>query len=239
MSSPDTINVDMVLQLAKDLLSPSSQITSQEDEPTEPPLDKDNRIVEKINDTFTASAAYKDTAKIFPREIEMSRAGDKMAWVPGQMLGQADQQTKAPISVSKEFIHPGDHIDTRSSTSRVHQIIHERPPGVGAGWGEYDQFYEWQANGRTIDKDMVKPGNWENMKTDPLVFTDEDGNVEVVHYSDAHIEEIKSSTAGFVSLHTQLSNRDARNARQAAHRGHRNVRRSRGGSAGSETTGHW
>ncbi|EWG49216.1 hypothetical protein FVEG_08801 [Fusarium verticillioides 7600] len=62
-----------------------------------------NLMIELINDVFTASATYKDTAKIFPREIELSRAGDKMAWVEGQMLGEADEGTKAPISRSVHF----------------------------------------------------------------------------------------------------------------------------------------
>jgi hypothetical protein len=69
-----------------------------------------------INDVFTASVAFKNTAKIFPLEIELSRAGDKMAWVEGQMLGEADEETKAPISVPQDFIPPGDFTDTPMST---------------------------------------------------------------------------------------------------------------------------
>ncbi|KAF5707771.1 hypothetical protein FMUND_10920 [Fusarium mundagurra] len=95
--------------------------------PIIPPTARDPRKLELINDVFTASAAYKGTAKIFPRETELSRAGDKMAWVEGQMLGEADEKTKAPISASQDFIPPRDFTDTCSSGSRGHRIAHSPP----------------------------------------------------------------------------------------------------------------
>ncbi|KAH7154272.1 hypothetical protein DER46DRAFT_394097 [Fusarium sp. MPI-SDFR-AT-0072] len=163
-------------------------------------------MVEEINDVLTVDTPYKDTAKFFPREIELSRAGDNMAWVEGQILGEADKETKAPISVSQEFIFPGDHTDTRSSTSRGHQISHYRPEGVGAGWGGYDEFYEWQANGRAINKDWVKQDDpdWRNKTTAPLTAVDEDEQEEVVHYSDALVKRIQERTSELKTLHEKL-----------------------------------
>jgi hypothetical protein len=35
-----------------------------------------------------------------------------------------------------------------------------RPPIVGLNWGEYDQFHEWQAHGRSLDKNMPKQQQW-------------------------------------------------------------------------------
>ncbi|CAJ0541065.1 Ff.00g078640.m01.CDS01 [Fusarium sp. VM40] len=166
--------------------------------------------------------------KIFPHAIELSRVTDKMAWVPGQMLGEPDAETKAPISISQEFIFPGDNTDTRSSTSRGHQIHHKRPPGVGAGWGGYDEFYEWQGNGRTINKDWVKPGNWENSEASRITFSNDNGEVDVAHYTDAEIEKIQSKSANSRSLHTKLRNRGTGYVQQSARRGRGNVRGGKG-----------
>ncbi|KAF4436734.1 pre-mRNA-splicing factor ATP-dependent RNA helicase prp43 [Fusarium acutatum] len=55
--------------------------------PTVPPMDEDHRMVEEINDVLTPDVPYKDTANVIAREIELSRAGDKMAGVEGPMLG--------------------------------------------------------------------------------------------------------------------------------------------------------
>ncbi|KAF9769883.1 hypothetical protein IL306_012620 [Fusarium sp. DS 682] len=212
--------------------------------PTIPPTDRDARLIDKINDTFTASAAYKDTSRIFPREIELSRAGDKMAWVEGQMLGEADEETKAPISVSQEFIFPGDHTDSRSSTSRGHQIPHLRPPRVGAGWGWYDEFRQWQAHGRSINKDWVKEGDSQKTKTSPLAFTDDNGVTEVVCYSNDKVAKILSRTDKVESLHMKLESRDIGKThqtvrKQGARRGHGSVRGGRGGRGGRGTTSFW
>jgi hypothetical protein len=173
-------------------------------------MDRDPRVVEEINDVFTADAPYKYTAKIFSRATELSRAGDNMAWVEGQMLGEADKGTKAPISVSQEFIFPGDHTDARSSNSQGHQISHCRPEEIGAGWGGYDEFYEWQANGRAINKDWVKQGDpdWRNTKTAPLTLEDEDGEVEVVHYRDAEVSHTQETTSELRTLHEKLLGED-------------------------------
>ncbi|KAF4490401.1 hypothetical protein FAGAP_10828 [Fusarium agapanthi] len=177
------------------------------------------------------SDAYKDTAKIFPRAIELSRAGDKMAWVEGQMVGEVDQETKAPISVSQEFIHPGDFNDTRSSTSRGHRIAHSRPTGVGAGWGGYDEFYDWQSNGRAIKKEWVREGDpsWRNKTVAPLKFTGEDGKVEIVPYSDAAAARIQERTSELRTLHEKLEGQGIGGINQ---RGRGSNGRFRGGSRG-------
>ncbi|KAF4340107.1 hypothetical protein FBEOM_5967 [Fusarium beomiforme] len=217
--------------------------------PRIPPFDKDTRFTEKINDVFTASVAYKDTANIFRREIELSRAGDNAAWVEGQMLGEADPETKAPISVSKDFILPGHNTDTRSSTSRGHEIPHMRPPGEGAGWGGYDKFHAWQANGRSINKDWVDEGDWQEKKIAPLKFTDEEtGEVEIVPYSKENINDILERTANYKTLHEKLadsgktnqtvSNQGGRGG-QASVRGGRGGRRGRGGRGGRGATSFW
>lgn len=37
----------------------------------------------------------------------------------------------------------------------------ERPQGIGLGWGGYDKFHQWQADGRQIDPRDVEPYDWQ------------------------------------------------------------------------------
>ncbi|KAG7404847.1 hypothetical protein LZL87_006259 [Fusarium oxysporum] len=203
-------------------------------------MDRDPRMVEEINDVLTADAPYKDIAKIFARETELSHAGDKMAWVEGQMLGEADKETKAPISISEEFMFPGDHTDTRLSTSRGHLMGHYRPEGVGAGWGGYDEYYEWQANGQAINKDWVKQDDpdWRNKTTAPLIAVDEDGSEKVVYYSDNDVKLMHERPSELKTLQEKLWGEDTGEINritsdQRAFRGHVSVR------GGRMTTRFW
>ncbi|KAJ3544491.1 hypothetical protein NM208_g3020 [Fusarium decemcellulare] len=175
------------------------KILVERNRPTHPPYDRDSRTLARTNDTFTRTAPYEDTIKIFPREIELSRTGDNMAWVPGQMLGEKDENAKAPISYSNTFVAPGARTDCRSSTSRGHHIVHPRETGSGAGWGGHDKYYEWQANGRSIDKSWPQDRNWDDF-TQPLKFVGENGTVQEVHYSPDEVEKIHNKTAKFKTL---------------------------------------
>ncbi|KAF5534513.1 hypothetical protein FNAPI_12343 [Fusarium napiforme] len=209
------------------------------DRPKRAPHDKDIRPLEMINDVFTSSAPYKDTNKIFPNEIKLSRGGDKMAWTEGQMLGEADEETKAPVSSSEEFLSPGDHSDTRSSTSRGHVVRHRAPYGTGAGWGDYDRFYEWQANGRAIKKEWVKQGdpNWRHNMTKPIVIVDDEGKKEVIPYSASQVNYIEDTAKDYKTLHEKICPRSTRPAHQNApsRRGRGTNANFRGGWAGSRS----
>lgn len=37
----------------------------------------------------------------------------------------------------------------------------ERPQRIGLGWGGYDKFHQWQANGRQIDLHDVESYDWQ------------------------------------------------------------------------------
>ncbi|KAF5010299.1 hypothetical protein FDECE_3549 [Fusarium decemcellulare] len=139
----------------------------------------------------------------------MSRAADDMAWVPGQMLGEKDENAKAPISYSNTFIAPGARTDPRSSTSSGHHIVHTRQPGSGAGWGGYDEYYEWQANGRSIEKSWPQDRNLAD-PTEPLRFVGEDGSVQEVHYTPDEVEKIRNKTAKFKTLRQKFDMSEGR-----------------------------
>ncbi|KAF5534512.1 hypothetical protein FNAPI_12342 [Fusarium napiforme] len=58
----------------------------------------------------------------------------------------------------------------------------EKVDEIGAGWGGYDEFHDWQANDRSIKNEAVKEGdpNRRDQKLAPLKFEGEDGKVEIV-----------------------------------------------------------
>ncbi|POS70515.1 hypothetical protein DHEL01_v211089 [Diaporthe helianthi] len=51
--------------------------------------------------------------------------------------------------------------DLRTATNGGHVPIKKRPQDIGLGWGGYDDFHQWQANGRKINPDDVKDDQWQ------------------------------------------------------------------------------
>ncbi|KAF4472304.1 hypothetical protein FALBO_776 [Fusarium albosuccineum] len=95
---------------------------------------------------------------LFADAIAISERCDKIIWKPGTQLGKDDIRAKAPTVFS-----PPGTLDPNlpSLTSRGHQPRYQRPEYVGAGWGGYDMFHEWQLSGRDPPKEWVKEGQWE------------------------------------------------------------------------------
>lgn len=92
--------------------------------------------------------------RFFPVGFDiMMNAG--VDYKPGDFQGNtpSGRDNKDNISRIKHFLPPADTgADVRSATSCGHDIVHPRPDGVKAGWGQFDTFYEWQAHGRVVDK---------------------------------------------------------------------------------------
>lgn len=106
-----------------------------------------------VQDVYTAAAANRDMAVIFPAGIALSRASDRLAWEPGQALGVTEEGFIAEISRPPNFLSPADLAgNNQSSTSRGHQLKHARPEIVGVGWGDWDKHRDWALHGRHIDK---------------------------------------------------------------------------------------
>lgn len=84
-------------------------------------------------------------------------------FTPGDLLGETPDgcQDVDNISFAAEFLPPSRTCqDLRGATSRGHIIMHSRPARVGAGWGQFDDFMEWQSHGRHLDQSMVEELNW-------------------------------------------------------------------------------
>ncbi|RSL64840.1 hypothetical protein CEP53_003911 [Fusarium sp. AF-6] len=119
-------------------------------EPTRPPNDRETRSVEMLSDVFTASAPHTDTIRLFPQAMGMWCRGEGKEWKPEHILGEKKMKKKdkdkiiAPMSVSQEFLIPGEQTDVRSLTSRGHFIHHQAPPGIGLGWGPGSRGGDWK-----------------------------------------------------------------------------------------------
>ncbi|KAF4949794.1 hypothetical protein FSARC_13397 [Fusarium sarcochroum] len=215
--------------------------------PTDPLTDRDVRFCEKLNDTFTASAPYQDTVKFFAHEIQLSRKVDKMDWEEGQMLGEPDSHTKAPISTSQEFLPPGDCVDNRTSTFRGHQIRHLRPSGAAAGFGSFDQFRHWEAHGRPVNKAWVPPSRVsDSLGKLFLAFVDDtdDSNVtpkvELVKKDATTFAREKTNAESWQTLYEKLNKLERPLSTTNTHRGPRRGSRGRvhRGGRGSHRGGH-
>lgn len=141
--------------------------------PTDPYTGKDMRNISTRDDTpdreVPWSARY--TSQYFGDSFGvMEKAGIK--FTAGDLLGpDPEGRTMADnISHLRHYEHPSKTtLDMRSATSRGHDIFYSRPPTVCPGWGAYDQFADWQARGRRLSPDMVKPLNWDDPRPVTLV----------------------------------------------------------------------
>ncbi|KAM5363688.1 hypothetical protein ACJZ2D_011886 [Fusarium nematophilum] len=205
--------------------------------PTQPPEDRDIRRVEKLNDVFTASAPYNDTDQIFRAGIDLSRRGDGLTWTPGRLLGVEDDRIKAPMSESQVFLPPYDEPGgLQSSTSRGHQISHSRPTGVGAGWGDWDLYREWQFHGRMGKREWVENKHWKKTDGEELSFlsydaADADGQMPSQEEQVFSPPEPHDATMPLPqSLHEKFH--DGSVYRGSHRRGHRGGHRGRGHRGG-------
>ncbi|KAJ4264485.1 hypothetical protein NW762_005685 [Fusarium torreyae] len=135
-----------------------------------------------------------------------------MDWEEGQMLGEPDKHKKAPVSISQEFLTPGQCDDNRSSTSRGHQICHQRLPGSAAGFGAYDKFRHWQAHGRAINREWVTPSRMRDSLSELfLTFEDESDDftntpkVELVKKDTTTFAKEKENAESWKTLYEKLN----------------------------------
>ncbi|RYP79122.1 hypothetical protein DL771_000100 [Monosporascus sp. 5C6A] len=127
---------------------------------------RDPRPMERMEDVQTTDQPHKDTAKLFAEEIKIAeRIGSK--WRPGQLT---DPSIPAQATVSYSHFRPPvewTDAELNSVTSGGFVPKFTRPPKAGLGWGGYDAFHEWQANGRQVKQDMLQPQTWD---VDPTKF---------------------------------------------------------------------
>ncbi|KAG5751216.1 hypothetical protein H9Q72_009333 [Fusarium xylarioides] len=82
--------------------------------------------------------------------------------------------------------------------------MQQREPGCALGWGDWDNYREWQAHGRSIPRDHPKPGDWAATKATALRFIDEAGNVETREYTMNARAEIMDRASHWISVRDKL-----------------------------------
>lgn len=133
------------------------------DRPTDPQTDRDNRQCKRLQDTPGNQIPWPahDMTRFFGKALEMLKASG-IDFQPGDFHGKApDGRSDDNISKAAFPKPPRESCqDLRSATSHGHTITHRRPATAPAGWGDYDFFVPWQAQGRYIRKGMVEAFNW-------------------------------------------------------------------------------
>ncbi|KAJ3522236.1 hypothetical protein NM208_g12947 [Fusarium decemcellulare] len=178
-----------------------------------PEHDRDTREIPKAEDVFCAQNPFEDTIRIFPGAIRVSRVRDKLAYEEGQVLG-ADQAARDASTTITAFSLPGlPDQSLLSAMSRGFQAKYPRPPGVGAGWGDWDAFREWQLHGRHIQKTLVEPGNWKRGEYRFLVDGDSKTVGEEPVFDDRFEkeEDMKGADTLYAAIH--------KNSERGGHRG--------------------
>ncbi|KAF0635875.1 hypothetical protein FPSE5266_09767 [Fusarium pseudograminearum] len=132
--------------------------------------DFETRKISLIHDVYTTDNPVNDTSRFFKTGIAISEKSDNITWTPERLLTSKDG-AQAVVATSKEFIGPLDHEHSHlTATSRGHHIKYPRPGKVGPGWGDYDQYQEWQLRGRKVTSDMVPEKIWDNSIPETVAF---------------------------------------------------------------------
>ncbi|VUC26176.1 unnamed protein product [Clonostachys rosea] len=138
--------------------------------PTKIPTDRDVRNIPMLKESNSLPMPLFRTALLFPKGIQISTMCDGLNWHAGQLLG-TNPSAKAPISTALEFMPPSESGENlASATSRGHVHTYERPKFVGAGWGDYDLYFEWQLHGRVVDRNTVAQKIWKGTDGDFVTF---------------------------------------------------------------------
>ncbi|KAF5228420.1 hypothetical protein FAUST_11089 [Fusarium austroamericanum] len=132
--------------------------------------DFETRKIPLIQDVYTTDNPVNDTLRIFKTGVAMSEKSDGITWTTERLLTSQDG-VQAIVATSKGFIGPNDHEHRLvSAISRGHHIKYPRPGKVGPGWGDYDHYQEWQAQGRKVTSDMVPEKICDNSTPEVVEF---------------------------------------------------------------------
>ncbi|KAI8675547.1 hypothetical protein NCS57_00456100 [Fusarium keratoplasticum] len=193
--------------------------------PVEEGTDKDERKILMVEDVNTVDNPKNDTLKLFDIGTAISQKADGITWTPGRVLGATDGTEEAPMSTSKTFIPPdASGADMSSATSRGHHQKYTRPSKVGAGWGDYDRFREWQLHGRRVEVDWVDKKRWDPENGNEIQFRllGKDGETQgdrVTADSDGFRPTLSESTTLPESLYEKLTKAKASRDNHRAGRG--------------------
>ncbi|KAI1174462.1 hypothetical protein F4777DRAFT_381243 [Nemania sp. FL0916] len=221
-------------------------------EPTNWP--KDQRKCQRPTDIVNTNAPQKDTAKFFPFEVqnfykqfggEQWRPGfpiiEDKGWVPNADQAKAcvsfynQQGATEPRFLTNNVAAECDWIPT----SRGFLVDHPRGPLNGLGWGDFDNFTEWQDQGRKVTLDMLEKKVWRTGCKELLIFVPAPGEPPrepfVVDVQFDHSDQTDPDAPGDPgkSLFELLENKKERNkTRDELYRRGRGGRGGRGGHGG-------
>ncbi|KAG8677571.1 hypothetical protein FPOAC1_003595 [Fusarium poae] len=130
--------------------------------------DFDKRKISLIQDVYTTDKPAMDTLWIFPTGVCLSEISDDVIWDSNKLIHP--NGVKAITSTSDVFIGPLEEGSSATATSQGHHVKHPRPRQVGAGWGDYDHYHEWQLGGRKVMSHMVPEKSWPTSIPDTVRF---------------------------------------------------------------------
>ncbi|KAI1123207.1 hypothetical protein F5Y10DRAFT_286388 [Nemania abortiva] len=143
----------------------------------EPPLNEYGRDFRRVHfptDTIKYDRPHEDFERYWASEMEIVKKQIAPPnWKPGMPFNRVyDKEDN--ISTAKEFRPPSEWKQVVSGSSGGHYPIIRRPAGVGAGWGDYDKFTQWQMYGRRVTPDMVEDKKWNKKMTEIVLVDSED-----------------------------------------------------------------
>ncbi|KAI0195523.1 hypothetical protein F4808DRAFT_474620 [Astrocystis sublimbata] len=153
--------------------------------PKPPPLDnkgRDIRSCNRLEDSRIRDKPHLDSNYYFTREDNipfMLKHCAPAGWKPGEPLEAKDTyKDEDNISTIEQFRPPNqsDNLITGSNSCLIRKT--QAPPGIGADWGDYHLFDQWQAHGRKIKLDMVEDKKWDKT-LDKIVFVSDDDPTDI------------------------------------------------------------
>lgn len=175
--------VTVPLEQVAELEQQRWEVWDHPESPLDPVTRRDIRKVDRTEDVMTTDGPSADSDRFLKGDIEMfNRPTTSTNQHPGQLLSPDGclPEAKASTLTFSSFVPHGKMTDRHSATTRCHSPKYLRPPNIGNGWGDYDQFIPWQAWGRQLKPEMVEEKDWIKDLTKPMVFVAEDGTKEVI-----------------------------------------------------------
>lgn len=140
--------------------------------------------MDPVTDVVSRDNPAGDISRYLHRGMEFVKQTWMMddKWSPGDLLGPdgTDPEVKGRSASHAPPDNWDKVTDRRSATSIGHLPHVERPSRVCVGWGGYDSFTHWQANGRLVPKELVEEEPWSADLGDSVEFVDDEGNTETI-----------------------------------------------------------
>ncbi|KAI0191658.1 hypothetical protein EV127DRAFT_480109 [Xylaria flabelliformis] len=153
--------------------------------PEEPRVDKEGRDPRPCNrpeDTREKDQPHLDFERYFTKDaVEFVK--EQCAppnWQTHEPLEHKETYKEEDnISTAKKFRPPSEWDNLVSGSSGGHLRKIQLPRDIGAGWGDYHLFDQWQSYGRQVTADMVENKEW-STQLDEITFVSADDPTETL-----------------------------------------------------------